>query len=107
MKQKYQIRIKQNGMLEFLSPPPFKVDVKKQQRYSEIVPTNLFLFILFRLCRFLFGEYGRVGNWTRRWQIEWRMHVISTGYTETSRDRAYLIDKEHELFFQPKGDWLN
>lgn len=108
MKQKYQIRIKPNGLIEFLSPPPFKlVEEKSSKRYSEITPTNPVLYVLFRLLRFCFGEYGRVGAFTRRWQCLWRMTVLSTGYTETSRDRAALIDKEHELFFKPRGNWLN
>lgn len=106
--KKFQIRIRRDGMIEFLSPPPFKlVEEKSSKRYSEITPVNPFLYVLFRVCRFLFGEHGRVGNWTRKWDIEWRMTVLSTGYTETSRDRAALIDKEHELFFQPRGNWLN
>lgn len=104
---KHQIRIRKDGMIEFLTPPPFPVEIKHQERWSEITPTNPFLFVLFRLLRWLFGEHGKVGAFTRRWSCEWRMTVLSTGYTETSRNRQYLIDKEHELFFKPKGDWLN
>jgi hypothetical protein len=107
-KTKYQIRIKKDGMIEFLTPPPFAIgSIQHKTRWSEILPCNLELYIWFRILRFLFGERGKVAQWTRRWKCRWRMTVLETGYTETSDDRQALVDKEHELFFKPKGDWLN
>jgi hypothetical protein len=95
-------------MIEFLSPPPFTIgSIQHKSRWSEIVPANLFLFIMFRIMRLFFGERGPVAEWTRRWKCHWRMTVLETGYTETSKNRQALIDKEHELFFQPRGNWLN
>lgn len=94
-------------MIEWLSPPPFTVPIDKQtrKRYSEIVPVNPVLFILFRILRVLFGETGRVSEWTRGWNgIMWRMTVLSTGYTARSNSRSALVDLEHELFFKPKCD---
>lgn len=71
------------------------------------MPCNMFLFIMFRILRKIYGEEGPVSNWTRRWKCKWKLTVLSTGYTETGYDRQALVDKEHELYFKPKGDWLN
>lgn len=105
---KHQIRIRKDGMIEFLSPPPqFKVDIKHSARWSEIVPCNTVLRFFFRVLRNIFGEKGLAAAFTRIWPVRWRMTVLSTGYTEEGYNRQALIDKEHELYFKPKGTWLN
>lgn len=106
---KHQIRIRKDGMIEWLSAPPFPIGLrnKRTTRWSEITPTNIFLYVAFRILRFAFGEEGVVSNWTRKWKCRWRMTVLSTGYTEVSTNRQALVDKEHELFFKPTGNWLN
>lgn len=102
---KTRITIRRDGTLEWLGDLPLKLPGRKfTKRYSEIVPVRLDLFILFRLLRFLFGERGKVATYTRQWHCLWRMKILSTGYTETSWDRAALIDREHELFFYPIGE---
>lgn len=109
MKRKiqHQLRIRKDGMIEFLSPPPFPVYIKHQARWSEIVPCNPILEFLFRLLRRIFGDNGLAAAFTRIWKCRWRMTVLSTGYTEENWNRQVLIDREHELYFKPKGDWLN
>ena len=58
---KHHLKIRRDGIIEFLSPPPvpLKLIRKGRKRYSEIVPNNWVLFICFRVIRFLFGE----GKW--------------------------------------------
>ena len=105
----HRLIIRRDGRMEWLNPPPFAVPAKtKRKRYSEITPTNPFLFVAFRLLRLAFGEKGRVSDWTRSWRCEWRMEILHSGLTRISRDRQELIDLEHELFFterhKPLGD---
>lgn len=105
----HRLKILKDGRMSWLNPPPFAVPaVTKRKRYSEITPTNPFLFVAFRALRLVFGERGRVAQWTRSWRCEWRMVVLSTGVTSVSTDRAMLIELEHELFFterhKPLGD---
>lgn len=99
---KHQLLIKKDGTIAWLTPPPFTVPGRKtRRRYSEITPTSACLFVAFRILRFLFGETGRVAAWTRTWPCHWTLKVLDTGYTEHSRSRQALIEREHELFFRP------
>ena len=89
-------------MIEWLTPPPFKIPIKTQtkKRWSEIVPVNPILRVMFRILRAAFGETGVVSGFTRLWPCQWRMTVLSTGATATSYSRQFLIFLEHELFFK-------
>ena len=101
---KHQVKIREDGSIAWLGDLPLKLPGRKfTKRYSEIVPVRLDLFVLFRLLR-LFGERGKAAAWTRAWRCQWRMKILSTGHTETSLDRAALIEREYELFFYPLGD---
>ncbi len=102
---KTQLLIKRDGSIAWLGDLPMKLPGRKfTKRFSEITPVRIDLFILFRLLRFTFGERGKVAAWTRTWLCEWRMKILSTGYTEKSWSRRVLIEREHELFFYPLGD---
>lgn len=62
--------------IEHLRRRGFEVTV---QRASHIEPCRLGRRILFRLLRRLFGEDGRVGEWTRRWHCDWRVDLRPVG----------------------------
>jgi len=99
----HRLIIRNDGRMEWLNPPPFQLPAKTtRKRYSEITPTNPFLFFAFRLLRLTFGEVGAVSQWTRGWRCEWRMTVLRTGFTMTSWNREELIELEHELFFSER-----
>jgi hypothetical protein len=101
MKQ-YPMRLRRDGVIEWLSPPPgFNIPVLKQTktRFSEIIPVNPFLHLAFRVLRLCFGEYGRVGNWTRTWTVVWRCSILlgpGKGRTKESGLRSVLINWEHD-----------
>jgi hypothetical protein len=100
---------KRTGMIEWLAPPPFKVHVRKQtrQRFSEILPTDPTLRILFRCLRKLFGEEGKVAAWTRRWLCIWTGRILlgsHRGEEFTSPFRAAVIQWEKERWFSPRCD---
>lgn len=103
MKQ-YPMRIRKDGVIEWLSPPPgFSIPVLKQtrRRYSEIVPVNPFLCLAFRVLRLCFGEtlFGIVPNWTRLWKCQWQARILigpSRGRTKISTNRYELISWEHD-----------
>lgn len=102
---KHQLLIKRDGTIQWLTPPPFTIPGPRfKKRFSTITPVNPVLHFAFWILRLCFGEKGRVAAWTRRWRVLWRMKVLSTGYTELGRDRAALIEREHELFFFPLGE---
>lgn len=105
---KHQLRIRRDGFIEFLSQPPIPLKLEKQTRvrYSEIVPLNPWLCILFRILRFLFGEKGRVSDWTRGWRVTWLCVILlgeHKGDAQVSEYRDYLITYEHEKFFCKRG----
>lgn len=109
MKVRYHLRLHKDGSIEFLgdAPPMFPMGKPVTRRFSEIVPTFPPLLILFRLLRLLFGEKGRVAEWTRHWPCQWRATILMGrhhGQTTTDRRRATLIEWEHERWFHPKVD---
>src|ERR1700722_3126134 len=67
------------------------------RRASHVEPINAFLRIVFYTLRFLFGEYGRMGQFTRVWPCLWRINlspvsgpILPTVY----RDRQKAIQAE-------------
>lgn len=99
---KHHIRIRRDGIIEWLSPPPgFSIPVLNQtrRRYSEILPVNPVQRLAFRVLRLCFGETGRVSEWTRSWVTVWRAEILigpARGRTKEHWLRSILIDWEHE-----------
>lgn len=100
---KHHMRVRKDGVIEWLSPPPgFSIPFLKQTRtrFSEILPVNPFLYAAFRMLRFVFGEnIGRIPTWTRTWPCLWRCQILlgpGQGKTRISTDRKELISWEHD-----------
>ena len=49
------------------------------KRASHVEPVNLFIRIVFYTIRFLFGEHGRAGDFTRQWPCRWRVNLSPVG----------------------------
>lgn len=49
------------------------------QRASHVEPYRWATRFWFHLFRTLFGEYGVVGDWTRRWRCLWRVNTTPVG----------------------------
>lgn len=92
--------------MEWLGDCPLPLPVGKTQRFSEIVPADWWFRIPFRILRFMFGETGRVSNWTRNWQCVWRGEILlgyHKGWQRWGRDRAELMEWEAEVFIGLKS----
>jgi hypothetical protein len=100
----HRMKLKPDGTIEFLNPPPFHVDVIRRKRFSEIIPTELHLWVVFRILRALFGEKGKVADWTRKWDCHWRCIILTGDYAGESLesdDRNALLAWEREIYFTP------
>lgn len=108
-KERIQFRLNSAGRIQFLTKPPvpFLLSNCIRARFSEIVPVNPVLFIVFRAIRLFFGESGRMAQWTRGWKCKWTAVILmgdNKGATMTSDNRQALIDWEHERFCKPRFD---
>jgi len=90
----FSVILQPDGSVQCLSDCPVDLPGRKVvRRYSEIVPCNPVLLILFRLVRGLFGESGRMSDWTRRWKCQWKMCII-----RRSNNRNELLALERRCF---------
>jgi hypothetical protein len=72
------------------------MDVREVKRVSYIYPACLWLRIVFILLRKLFGDSGRVAEWTRRWRCLWEVRIgnqVWTGF----QDRQKAIEFERAV----------
>lgn len=76
----HTIKLRPDGRLEFLNPPPFPVAVQSRQRFSEIVPSNPLLCLAFRVLRWTFGEQGVMATWTWQWVCKHTCHILIGKY---------------------------
>ena len=49
------------------------------KRASHVEPSEFWLRVAFRLLRIVFGERGRVAEWTRGWRTIWRIDTHPVG----------------------------
>ena len=74
-------------------------------RASHVFPTNWGYRQAFRLLRTIFGERGRVAEWTRCWQTEWLVDPSPVGapsIDKTFQNRQDAIDFEIRYL----NDWF-
>lgn len=92
------------GLIEFVGSPEAMLDapVISKRRVSHVEPVNVVYRVAFHVLRKLFGEDGRVGNWTRRWSVNWRARMLvgDKPVLGTFRDRAVAIAAEIEWLRQ-------
>lgn len=106
---KHTLILRRDGRIEWLAPPPFplKIEKRTRQRFSEIVPANPVKRAVFRLLRKLFGEEGRVSDWTRRWLCVWTATILigpHKGEAFTHPLREWCLEFERDKFAGPKCD---
>lgn len=98
---KYQGKIKRDGTIEFLGEAPPGWQPTRKQRFSEIVPVHPVKRLAFRALRWMFGEQGRVSDWTRRWRCRWEATILmgrTKGTRRRSEDRAFLLHWEQQVW---------
>lgn len=74
-----------------------------QRRASHVEPAAFFLRVAFHILRKVFGEHGRVAEWTRGWKVLWRVNTApvggpilrwENGVVKVWMDRKAAIDAE-------------
>ncbi len=71
-----------NGDVRFLVNDLSKDFVTKESnvsRASHVEPCNPVLRVVFYTLRYFFGEWGKVGEFTRRWSCLWRVNLAPVG----------------------------
>ena len=81
--QELVINVGSDGNLEFLMEPEAG-DLLQQgmvvtRRASHILPKGKILRIAFKAIRGIFGETGKVSEWTRQWQCRWIVDLGPSG----------------------------
>jgi hypothetical protein len=69
------------------------------QRASNIEPSSWGLRFLFHAIRHLFGDEGRLADWTRQWKTCWRINLTPVGgpvWDGSWEDRSTAIKNEVE-----------
>jgi len=114
LKKKYEnqshvvtITIEENGDQTFLNTKGsdifLEIGQTKTQRASHVEPDALLPRLAFHLLRGLFGDKGRVAEWTRNWQILWRVNTKPVGGPILERrfwNRQFAIEHEVEFLDQ-------
>jgi hypothetical protein len=77
------VTIDENGDLLYLKSDSADVLLEcgevVQKRASHVEPASRDLRILFHALRFIFGDKGRVSEWTRNWFCLWRVNTAPVG----------------------------
>jgi hypothetical protein len=77
-------------------------ETSRVQRASHVEPYSFLLRLFFHGLRIVFGEDGRIGDWTRNWNCYWRVNLAPVGGPTSLvaiKPRMYAINAE--------VDWLN
>lgn len=91
---------------EWFNGAPDSFDLPVQQartvRVSHILPVNRLKRSVFVALRFLFGESGRVSDWTRQWTGPWQARFLEVSHFRdqpafTNQDRDACLDWERRI----------
>lgn len=88
-----------NGQIEVIGDAPLELEQIgdcRRERVSSIVPVNPWKRAAFILLRAMFGERGRVAEWTRSWHGPWSCWVFATGERYEHQSRRCCIAWERE-----------
>ena len=90
------IEISEDGKITVFHDSKYAKKIKhieKIERVSHIVPANPILRIIFKLLRKLFGDEGKIADWTRTWKCKWKIELILPEFD----DRQKAIEYEKKL----------
>jgi len=87
-------------MPEIITKSDLKVETIETKRVSHIYPKKFFQRIVFKVLRKIFGDNGKVAEWTRNWKCEWIVYIPSVGYFGPYKDRKKAIKVEKELIWR-------
>lgn len=90
----HKIVIDEQGVIRCLhnpAVPMHELGVVTRTRISHIVPLWFPKRAVFRLLRIMFGERGRVADWTRSWRGPWHASIVATGAWSVFEKRADCV----------------
>lgn len=103
MSKEYTVSISEDGSLVFLvneeTSSFAELGIATTKRASHVEPNNFFLRIAFHLLRRIFGDKGRMTEFTRRWPCLWRVNLRPVGgpiLEDRWVNRQQAIDAEVE-----------
>ncbi len=70
------------------------------KRASHVLPASTLKRAWFLTLRYVFGEYGVIGDWTRTWKGPWHLDLTPAG----GPDSWYFVDRSDAIDFEV--DWL-
>ena len=73
-----------------------ELGVVVKERASYIYPLDMGRRWLFHFFRLLFGDSGKVADWTRRWKCVWICELADGSDWKVSDSREDLVDWEHK-----------
>lgn len=100
MSQPVVIHVSEDGTIRFLvseDSKPFMTEDALVRRASHVVPVSKTLRVIFHGLRSVFGEYGWVSDFTRRWKCLWYVDLSPIGGDRLPgvyRNRAEAIAAE-------------
>ncbi len=81
---------------------PFLDSSSNVKRASHVEPVNILMRVAFKTLRKVFGEYGKVSDFTRMWPCRWRVNLSPVGGPVVPVDFA---SRDSAIEFEI--DWLN
>ena len=99
----WHIKIDENGNittfaeeLREIDPSLYEEVKSTKRRVSHILPKNPLKRIFFKVLRKLFGEEGKVADWTRKWKGKWIVIIDGEVKGEfESREEAIEFEKRY------------
>lgn len=94
------IKLDEDGAMRFLvneDTAGFVTTDSQVRRASHVEPDSLILRGVFHTLRFMFGEKGRMAQFTRIWPCIWRTNLAPSGgpiLPDRWRDRNQAIEAE-------------
>jgi hypothetical protein len=87
------------GFADEVSFEGLEVELSTKTRVSHILPKSLGARLFFMVLRVLFGETGRVAQWTREWGCDWLVFIDGCRFGPYS-DRQAAIDFEKQEIYR-------
>ena len=98
-----ELFVRSDGTIQVIGDAPQELAGMGERvcnRASNILPVRRGKRAMFLLLRLLFGERGRVAEFTRRWQGPWIAMLFATGETYMHQSRLCCLDWEHRRLNQ-------
>jgi len=82
-------------------------NIIERKRVSHIYPQNIILRTIFKVLRKLFGDNGKIADWTRNWKCKWQVEILDENKSKKKifkgfKDRKTAIDFEKNFIINQK-----